>query len=102
LPEKLITFAIGNAQIYFKGHASTDLIAIHVLSQVRTRADRNQTPYYNLYSHLVYATKANDVRTVIINGRIVMLEKRLLTLEESVIKKDANAYRKKIIDSLKN
>lgn len=64
--------------------------------------DLNQTPYYNLYSHLVYATKANDVQTVIINGRIVMLEKRLLTLEESVIKKDANAYRKKIIDSLKN
>ena len=64
--------------------------------------DLNQTPFYNVYSHLVYATKANDVRTVIINGRIVMLDRRLLTLNESVIKKDANAYRKKIIESLKN
>ncbi|MFZ1701622.1 MAG: amidohydrolase [Pyrinomonadaceae bacterium] len=62
----------------------------------------NQTPYYNLYSHLVYATKAADVRTVIINGRIVMLNRRLLTLNESVIKKDANAYRDKIIKSLRN
>ncbi len=62
----------------------------------------NQTPFYNIYSHLVYATKANDVRTVIINGRIVMLDRRLLTLNESVIKKDANAYRDKIIKSLKN
>ena len=62
----------------------------------------NQTPFYNLYSHLVYATKASDVRTVIINGRTVMLDRRLLTLNESVIKKDANAYRKKIIDSLRN
>ena len=62
----------------------------------------NQTPYYNVYSHLVYATKAADVRTVIINGRTVMLDRRLLTLNESVIKIDANAYRKKIIESLRN
>ncbi|MEP6946169.1 MAG: amidohydrolase [Acidobacteriota bacterium] len=62
----------------------------------------NQTPYFNIYSSLVYSTKATDVRTVIINGRVVMLDKRLLTLNESVIKKDANAYRRKIIESLKN
>ncbi len=60
----------------------------------------NQTPLYNIYSHLVYATKANDVRTVIINGRVVMLDRRLLTLDENAIKRDANAYRKKIINSL--
>jgi 5-methylthioadenosine/S-adenosylhomocysteine deaminase len=64
--------------------------------------DLNQTPYFNVYSHLVYATKANDVRTVVINGRIVMLDRRLLTLNESAIKKDANAYRLKIIESLRN
>ena len=62
----------------------------------------NQTPFYNVYSHLVYATKATNVRTVIINGRVVMLDRRLLTLNESVIKIDANAYRKKIIESLRN
>jgi 5-methylthioadenosine/S-adenosylhomocysteine deaminase len=62
----------------------------------------NQMPFYNVYSHLVYATKADDVRTVIINGRIVMLDRRLLTLNESAIKKDANAYRDKIIKSLGN
>ncbi|MGB7207524.1 MAG: amidohydrolase [Pyrinomonadaceae bacterium] len=60
----------------------------------------HQTPHYNIYSHLVYATKANDVRTVIINGRVVMLDERLLTLNESAIKRDANAYRRKIINSL--
>ena len=60
----------------------------------------NQTPLYNIYSHLVYATKANDVRTVIINGRVVMLDRRLLTLDENAIKRDANAYRTKIIKSL--
>jgi 5-methylthioadenosine/S-adenosylhomocysteine deaminase len=62
----------------------------------------NQTPYFNIYSALVYSTKAADVRTVIINGRIVMFNRQLLTLNESVIKKDANAYRDKIIKSLRN
>jgi 5-methylthioadenosine/S-adenosylhomocysteine deaminase len=62
----------------------------------------NQTPYFNVYSHLVYATKAADVRTVIINGRFVMLDRRLLTLNEYAIKKAANAYRDKIIQSLRN
>ncbi|HEV8592636.1 MAG TPA: amidohydrolase family protein, partial [Pyrinomonadaceae bacterium] len=60
----------------------------------------HQTPFYNVFSHLVYATKATDVRTVIINGRVVMLDRRLLTINESVIKRDANAYRQKIINSL--
>ena len=62
----------------------------------------NQTPYFNVYSALVYSTKAADVRTVIINGRVVMLDRRLLTLNESAIKIDANAYREKIIKSLSN
>ncbi len=62
----------------------------------------HQTPMFNIYSHLVYATKADDVRSVIINGRVVMLDRRLLTLNESVIKRDANTYRQKIINSLKN
>ena len=64
--------------------------------------DLNQTPFYNYYSSLVYSTKANDVRTVIINGRVVMLDRRLLTLNESAIKKDANIYRQKIIESLRS
>ncbi|QYO66169.1 amidohydrolase [Leptolyngbya sp. 7M] len=62
----------------------------------------HQTPMYNIYSHLVYATKSSDVRTVIINGRTVMRDRRLLTLNENAIKIDANTYRKKIIESLKN
>jgi 5-methylthioadenosine/S-adenosylhomocysteine deaminase len=60
----------------------------------------HQTPRYSIYSHLVYATKASDVSSVIVGGRILMLNRRLLTLNESVIKRDANAYRSKIINSL--
>lgn len=62
----------------------------------------HQTPFYNVYSHLVYATKAEDVRHVIIDGRVVMRDRSLLTLDESAIKRDANLYRAKIIKSLSN
>lgn len=60
----------------------------------------NQIPLYNIYSDLVYATKASDVQTVIINGRIVMRDRRLLTLNETTIKTEARALRDKIIKSL--
>jgi 5-methylthioadenosine/S-adenosylhomocysteine deaminase len=39
------------------------------------------TPVYNLYSHLVYAASGADVHTSIINGRIVMKNRRLLTVD---------------------
>jgi 5-methylthioadenosine/S-adenosylhomocysteine deaminase len=60
----------------------------------------NQTPRYNIYSHLVYATKAADVRTVIIEGRVVMRDRRLLTLNELLIKQKARAIRERISRSL--
>ncbi|HEU4931434.1 MAG TPA: amidohydrolase [Pyrinomonadaceae bacterium] len=60
----------------------------------------NQIPLYNVYSDLVYATKAADVESVIINGRIVMRNRRLLTLNETAIKTAARAFRDKIIKSL--
>lgn len=60
----------------------------------------NQIPSYNLYSDLVYATKASDVETVIINGRVVMLNQRLLTLDEAAIKASAKVFRERILKSL--
>src|ERR1041384_6557696 len=60
----------------------------------------NQIPLYNVYSDLVYATKSFDVQSVIINGRVVMQNRRLLTLNEPQIKKEAAVFREKIIKSL--
>jgi 5-methylthioadenosine/S-adenosylhomocysteine deaminase len=62
--------------------------------------DLNQTPLYNVYSHLVYATKADDVRTVIVEGRVLMRDRRLLTLDEQDIKARARIFREQIIKSL--
>jgi 5-methylthioadenosine/S-adenosylhomocysteine deaminase len=64
------------------------------------RDSLNQIPLYNVYSDLVYATKANDVETVIINGRIVMRDRRLLTLNEQEIKTSARRFRDQVTRSL--
>ncbi len=44
------------------------------------------TPSYDIYSHLVYAADKADVRTVFINGRMVMRDGVLLTLDEEAVK----------------
>ena len=64
------------------------------------RDSLHQIPLYNIYSDLVYATKSTDVETVIINGRVVMRNRRLLTLNESAIKISARTFREKIAHSL--
>ncbi len=39
------------------------------------------TPMYNPFSHLVYAARGNDVSHSIINGRLVMEDRKLLTVD---------------------
>lgn len=60
----------------------------------------HQTPLYNVYSQLVYATKASDVETVIIDGRVVMMNRRVLTIDERSVRAKANEYRDRIRKSL--
>ncbi|MCU1268496.1 MAG: Cytosine deaminase-like metal-dependent hydrolase [Acidobacteria bacterium] len=64
------------------------------------RDDLHQIPVYGVYSDLVYATKASDVLTVLINGRVVMRDRKLLTLDETAIKKGARLYRERVLKSL--
>ena len=43
------------------------------------------TPIYHPVSHLVYAARGSDVIHSVINGRVVMRDRRLLTLDEAAI-----------------
>ena len=43
------------------------------------------TPLYNEYSHIVYTMNGADVDTVLINGKVVMKNRKLLTLREDQI-----------------
>ena len=57
-------------------------------------------PLYNEYSHLVYAVKGSDVETVLINGRIVMENRRLLTLDEVEVMERVRRIASRIRESL--
>ena len=54
------------------------------------------TPLYNIYSHLVYAASAADVTLNIINGRVVMRNRELLTLDVERVMADVRAIAKRI------
>jgi 5-methylthioadenosine/S-adenosylhomocysteine deaminase len=43
------------------------------------------TPMYNPFSHLVYAVNGRDVKTVLINGRVVMEDRKLLSMDPDEI-----------------
>ena len=43
------------------------------------------TPMYNIPSHLVYAARGSDVVHSVINGRVVMKNRRLMSLDEEAI-----------------
>jgi 5-methylthioadenosine/S-adenosylhomocysteine deaminase len=55
-----------------------------------------QTPMYDPVSHLVYATRGDDVRTTIVNGKVLMKDRRLRTLDRAVVIADANRLAAKV------
>jgi 5-methylthioadenosine/S-adenosylhomocysteine deaminase len=61
----------------------------------------NAVPMFNIYSQLAYALKGSDVQTVVIGGRVVMRDRKLLTVNENEAIAKAREYQKKIAASLK-
>lgn len=46
----------------------------------------NMIPLYDVYAALVYAASAKDVRTTIIHGRVVMEDRKVLTVDTAAVK----------------
>src|SRR5438876_1924113 len=61
----------------------------------------NAVPMYDVYAQLAYTLKGSDVETVIIGGRVVMRDKKLLTVDEPAAIAKAREFRIKIEASLK-
>jgi 5-methylthioadenosine/S-adenosylhomocysteine deaminase len=69
---------------------------------IMVRIDRpNALPLYDPISQMVYALKANDVRDVMVNGKPVVRDAKILTLDEKAILQKAAEYRVKVSGSLK-
>jgi 5-methylthioadenosine/S-adenosylhomocysteine deaminase len=69
---------------------------------ILVRIDRaHALPLYDAVSQMVYALKAGDVRDVMVNGKTVVRDGRMLTLDQRVVLKKAEEYRAKIAASVK-
>src|SRR5262249_48832552 len=62
----------------------------------------NAVPMYDVYSQIAYSLKASDVETVVIGGRLVMRDHKLLTVDERAAVGKAREYKRKIEASLAN
>ena len=60
----------------------------------------NAVPMYDVYAQIAYALKASDVQTVMIGGRIVMRDRKLLTVDEQAAMAKAREYKKTVAASL--
>jgi len=58
---------------------------------VVSMAGARQTPMYDPLSHLVYVSRGSDVVTTIVNGKMLMRDRQVLTLNEAEIIAEANA-----------
>ena len=60
----------------------------------------NAVPMYDVYAQIAYALKGSDVETVVIGGRVVMKNRRLLTIDEPKVLEKAREYGKSVKASL--
>ena len=51
-----------------------------------------QTPMYDPLSHLVYVTRGDDVQTMIVNGKVLMRDRKVLTLDRTAVLRDAKKW----------
>jgi 5-methylthioadenosine/S-adenosylhomocysteine deaminase len=63
---------------------------------VVSMSSARQTPMYDPMSHLVYTTTGADVRTTIVNGKVLMRNRKMLTLDEQAILAEARLLSEKV------
>jgi len=54
------------------------------------------SPMYEPLSHLVYVTRGDDVTSTIVNGKVLMRDRNVLTLNEADVIKEANGFAAKV------
>jgi 5-methylthioadenosine/S-adenosylhomocysteine deaminase len=63
---------------------------------VVSMAAARQVPMYDPLSHLVYVTRGDDVRTTIVNGKVLMRDRKVLTLDENAVLAEARTWVAKV------
>ncbi|WP_089609703.1 amidohydrolase [Dehalobacterium formicoaceticum] len=57
-------------------------------------------PHHDAAAHLVYAAKGSDVKTVLIDGKVVMENRQLLTLDEERILYEAEKCTRRLVEQV--
>jgi 5-methylthioadenosine/S-adenosylhomocysteine deaminase len=60
----------------------------------------NAVPMYDIYAQIAYSLKGSDVETVVIGGRVVMRNRKLLTVDEPAVLQKAREYGEAVKKSL--
>lgn len=58
----------------------------------------NAVPLYDPYSHLVYSSHGNDVKHSMVNGNLLMENRKLLTLDEGAIRNESRRWARKVAE----
>ena len=58
--------------------------------------DVHHVPTYDVVSHLVYVTDEQDVSTVVVDGKVLMRDREMLTIDTDRVRVEANALAAKI------
>jgi 5-methylthioadenosine/S-adenosylhomocysteine deaminase len=70
-----------------------DIIAVSMTSA-------RQTPMYDPVSHLVYVTRGDDVRTTIVDGKILMKDRQVRTLNRASVIAEANRFAARVREAV--
>jgi 5-methylthioadenosine/S-adenosylhomocysteine deaminase len=71
-----------------------DLITVSV-------SGARQTPMYDPISHLVYVIHGDDVRNTIVNGKVLMRDRKVLTLDATAVIAEARSWAEKVRAAVK-
>jgi 5-methylthioadenosine/S-adenosylhomocysteine deaminase len=81
---------LGGARVIGRADRLGSLEAGKLADVVVVRMDQpRQTPMYDAISHLVYVTRGDDVETTIVNGKVLMRDRKVLTLNEADVLAEA-------------
>jgi 5-methylthioadenosine/S-adenosylhomocysteine deaminase len=68
---------------------------------IMIRLDKpHAVPIYNVYSQLAYALKASDVADVMVNGRVIVRDKKMMTIDLAPVMAKAAEYQEGVKKSL--
>lgn len=90
------------AKALFRDHELGSILPGYLADVIVVALDTlNSQPIFNPYSHLVYALNGHNVRDVIIDGKIVLKNRKLTNLQEEELIRTAKHYQEMICQTLR-